>query len=291
MLYDRNSIGNRIFDVFNWLVLFLLAFLCIFPFINVIAGSFTTVQEFMARQIIIIPRTFSLDAYRFILSTPTIFRALGVSVGVTVVGTAVSVLFTALMAYALSRKYLPGRRPLNFMVFFTMLFGGGMIPFFLVVQSLGLINSYWSLILPSAISAWNLIIMRNFFNALPESLEESAKLDGANDIVVFFRIVVPLSMASIATIALFYAVARWNGFFHALLFLHDHNMWPIQILLRQIVIVAAGIQGDVTAVDIIPPAQTVQMAVIVVATVPILLVYPFVQRHFVKGALIGSVKG
>lgn len=291
MLYNQKSIPNRIFDGFNVVLLFLLAMACLFPFINVIASSFVTTEEFMARSLIIIPRTFSLDAYRFVLSTPTIFRALGVSVGVTLVGTAVSMVLTSLMAYALSRTYLPGRRVINFLILFTMLFSGGMIPTFMVVRSLGLINSYWAMILPSAVSAYNLILMRNFFGAIPVSLEESAKIDGANDLIVFIKIMAPLSLASFATISLFYAVGYWNSFTNALLYISDHTMWPIQILLRQIVIVATGIQGDADSVAIIPPSQTVQMAVIVIATVPILIIYPFVQRYFVKGALIGSVKG
>lgn len=290
-MYNRKSIGNRIFDTFNVIGLILLAFICIFPFINVIASSFVTVEEFMSKAFIIFPRTFTLDSYRFIFSTPTIFKALAVSIGVTVVGTAVSIFLTSFMAYGLSRSYLPGRRIINFLILFTMLFSGGMIPSFLVVRSLGLINSYWALILPSAVSAYNLIIMRNFFQGLPDSLEESAKIDGCNDIMIFLKIIAPLSLASIATISLFYAVGYWNTFTPAILYLTDSDMWPIQVLLRQIVIVASGIEGDTNAVDVIPPSQTIQMAVIVVSTVPMLLVYPFVQKYFVKGALIGSIKG
>lgn len=290
-MYNHKSIGNRLFNAFNTIGLILLAFVCIFPFINVIASSFTTVEEFMSRPFIIFPTTISLDAYRFIFSTPTIFRALGVSIGVTVVGTAVSILMTSFMAYGLSRRHLYGKKLINFLILFTILFSGGMIPTFLVVRSLGLITSYWSLILPSAVSAYNLIIMRNFFQGLPDSLEESAKMDGCNDIMIFIKIIAPLSLASIATISLFYAVGYWNTFTNAILYLNDANMWPIQVLLRQIVIVASGMQGDSAVVDVIPPSQTIQMAVIVVATLPMLVVYPFVQKHFVKGALIGSIKG
>jgi len=171
-----------------------------------------------------------------------------------------------------------------------MLFSGGMIPTYLVVKSLGLINSYWSLILPIAINAFNLIIMRNFFSAIPDSLEESAKVDGCNDLMIFFKIMLPLSLPSIATISLFYAVAYWNQYTNAILYLTDSTKWPIQVLLRQIVIVSSGMQADSAAVDVIPPAQTVKMAVITVATLPMLIVYPFLQKYFVKGALVGSVK-
>lgn len=195
------------------------------------------------------------------------------------------------MAYGLSRKYLHGRGIINFLIVFTMLFAGGMIPTFLVVKSLHLIDSLWSLILPVAINAFNLIIMRNFFQALPDSLEESAKMDGCTDIGVFFRIMLPLSLPSIATISLFYAVTYWNTYQNALIYLNDSSKWPIQVLLRQIVIVSSGMNADAGAVDVVPPAQSIKMAVIIVATIPMLIVYPFIQKYFVKGALVGAVKG
>jgi len=172
-----------------------------------------------------------------------------------------------------------------------MLFSGGMIPTFIVVQNLGLIDSLWALILPVAINAFNFVIMRSFFQAIPDSLEEAARIDGCSDLGVFLRIVLPLSIASIATIGLFYAVGYWNTYQNAILYINDSEKWPIQVLLRQIVIVASGMNADASVVDVVPPAQSVKMAVIVVATLPMLVVYPFIQRYFVKGALIGSVKG
>jgi putative aldouronate transport system permease protein len=200
-------------------------------------------------------------------------------------------ILTSFMAYALSRKYLHGRGIFNFIVVFTMLFSGGMIPSFILVQSLGLIDSLWALILPSAISAYNMIIMRNFFQGIPDSLEESAKMDGCSDWGVFFRIILPLSLPSIATISLFYAVSYWNTYQSAILYINDSAKWPIQVLLRQIVIVSSGMNADAASVDVVPPAQSVKMAVIVVATLPMLIAYPFVQKYFVKGAMVGSVKG
>ncbi|HAQ5072258.1 TPA: carbohydrate ABC transporter permease [Enterococcus faecium] len=285
------SIGERSFTLFNNTFLILLALICIVPFLNIIATSFASTQEVVAKKFILFPTTFSLDAYRYILSTPTIFRALAVSIGVTGVGTIVSMCATLLMAYGLSRKYLFGRGFVNFLVVFSMLFSGGMIPTFLVVRSLGLVNSYWAMILPVAVNAMNMIIMRNFFQALPDSLEESAKMDGCTDFGVFFKIMLPLALPSIATISLFYAVTYWNTYMTAILYINDSSKWPIQILLRQIVIVSSGMQAESSAVDVIPPAQTVKMAVIVIATVPMLIAYPFVQKYFVKGALVGSVKG
>lgn len=283
--------GGRVFSIINGTILIIIALICFLPFVNVIASSFASTQEVVAKRFILIPETFSLDAYRYILSTPTLFKSLAVSVGVTGVGTLVSMVLTSLMAYGLSRKYLNGRGFLNFLVVFSMLFSGGMIPTFLVVKVFGLIDSYWSLILPVAINAFNLIIMRNFFQALPDSLEESAKMDGCTDLGVFWKIMLPLALPSIATISLFYAVTYWNTYMTAILYINDSTKWPIQVLLRQIVIVSSGMQAEGSSVDVIPPAQTIKMAVIVIATVPMLIAYPFVQKYFVKGALVGSVKG
>ena len=283
--------GGRAFSIINGTILLIIAFICFLPFVNVIASSFASTQEVVAKRFILIPETFSLDAYRYILSTPTLFKSLAVSIGVTGIGTLVSMILTSLMAYGLSRKYLHGRGFLNFLVVFSMLFSGGMIPTFLVVKAFGLIDSYWSLILPVAINAFNLIIMRNFFQALPDSLEESAKMDGCTDLGVFWKIMLPLALPSIATISLFYTVTYWNTYMTAILYINDSTKWPIQVLLRQIVIVSSGMQAEGSSVDVIPPAQTIKMAVIVIATVPMLIAYPFVQKYFVKGALVGSVKG
>ncbi|MFJ5762463.1 carbohydrate ABC transporter permease [Neobacillus sp. NPDC093182] len=287
---NRNK-GGLVFPIINGSILILIALICFLPFVNVIASSFASTQEVVARKFILFPRTFSLDAYRYILSTPTLFKSLAVSIGVTGIGTLVSMVLTALMAYGLSRRYLVGRNSINFIVVFSMLFSGGMIPTFLVVKSVGLIDSYWSLILPVAINAFNLIIMRNFFQALPDSLEESAKMDGCTDFGVFVKIMLPLALPSIATISLFYAVTYWNTYMTAILYINDSAKWPIQVLLRQIVIVSSGMQAEGSSVDVVPPAQTIKMAVIVIATVPMLIAYPFVQKYFVKGALVGSVKG
>lgn len=289
--FRRPTTAMRVFRVVNVVVLGGFALICVLPFLNVLGSSFATPGELATRSFVVIPETFTLDAYRYILSTSTIFRALGVSVFVTVVGTFVSLLLTSFMAYALSKRYLRGRRVINFLVVFTMLFSGGMIPTFIVVQNLGLIDSLWALILPVAINAFNFVIMRSFFQAIPDSLEEAARIDGCSDLGVFLRIVLPLSIASIATIGLFYAVGYWNTYQNAILYINDAEKWPIQVLLRQIVIVASGMNADASVVDVVPPAQSVKMAVIVVATLPMLIVYPFIQRYFVKGALIGSVKG
>lgn len=289
--WKKSTTGEKIFLVVNVILLTIFALMCLLPFLNIIASSFATSGEISTRPFILIPRTFTLDAYKYILSTPTIFTSIGISIFVTVVGTFTSMTLTSFMAYALSRKYLHGRRAINFLVLFTMLFSGGMIPSFLLVKSLGLINTLWALILPGAISAYNMIIMRNFFQGIPDSLEESAKMDGCSDLGVFFKIILPLSLPSIATVSLFYAVNYWNTYQNAILYLNDSTKWPIQVLLRQIVLVSSGMNADASAVDVIPPSQSIKMAVIVIATLPMLIAYPFVQKYFVKGAMVGSVKG
>ncbi|GIP18261.1 putative ABC transporter permease protein YtcP [Paenibacillus montaniterrae] len=291
MIEDRTFKG-RIFALVNYFLLTIIALITVLPFVHVVAGSFTTSAELAAKRFILIPTEWSFDAYRFIFSTNTIFKAMGVSVGVTLFGTLFSMLITSLMAYGLARRDLDGRKYIMFLVVFTMLFSGGLIPSFLVVKEMGLIDSYLALIIPSTISAFNLIILKNFFQNIPEGLEESAKIDGSSDFGILFRIVLPLSMPAIATLSLFYAVTYWNTYLNAIMYLNDSKMWPIQVLLRQIVVLASGMEfsSDLDA-TVPPPEQTVKMAVIVVATLPILCVYPFLQKHFAKGAMLGSIKG
>lgn len=292
-MHDK-SIGSRVFDSINYTLLTLVGLITIIPFIHVVAGSFTTVQELAQKQFVLIPTVWTLDAYRYIFSTNTLMVGMGVSIGITLFGTLISMILTSLMAYGLSRRDLDGRGVIMFLVVFTMLFSGGMIPTFLVVKEMGLIDTYASQIIPVAINAFNLIIMRNFFQNLPDGIEEAARIDGASDWGILFRIVIPLSMPAIATISLFYAVNYWNTYMSAILYLNDSAKWPVQVILRQIVILASGLAADTSGMDesfVTPPEQTVKMAVIVVATIPILLVYPFLQKHFAKGALLGSVKG
>ncbi|MFE5324331.1 carbohydrate ABC transporter permease [Paenibacillus sp. NPDC056579] len=290
----RPSLGSRLFDTINIMLLLAFAIFTIVPFLFVLSGSFTASEELLQRGVVLFPTKFSLDGYRYIFSTNTILWSLGVTVFITLIGTLINLIFTTLMAYPLARKEFVGRRPIMMLVLFTMLFSGGMIPTFLVVKSLGLLNSYSSLLIPGAISAFNLIILRNFFQQLPDGLEESAKIDGCNDYQILIRIVLPLSLPAMATFSLFYAVGHWNTFFNAVLYINDSTKWPIQVWLRQIVILSQGGVGDSQQMGsdfVAPPGEVIKMAVIVVSTVPILLVYPFLQKHFAKGVLLGSVKG
>ncbi|ADM36782.1 carbohydrate ABC transporter permease [Bacillus spizizenii] len=288
----HNTKAGRVFDVCNILFLGGVGAITILPFLYIIAGSFATEAELAQRSFFIFPKTFTLDAYKYVFSTPTFIRSMGVSIFITVVGTAVQLFFTFTMAYPLAKRHVKGRNLLLNLVIFSMLFSGGMIPTYLVVKSLGLLDTYWALILPMAINPFNLIIIKNFFQQLPRELEESAKIDGCSEIGVFWRIALPLSKPVIATFALFYAVGIWNDFFHALLYINDSAKWPLQMVLRQVTILSdlTATNGD-TMQNTVPPEQGIKLAVIVIATLPILAVYPFLQKHFAKGMLIGSVKG
>ncbi|KJJ41092.1 ABC transporter permease [Bacillus subtilis] len=288
----HNTKAGRVFDVCNILFLGGVGAITILPFLYIIAGSFATEAELAQRSFFIFPKTFTLEAYKYVFSTPTFIRSMGVSIFITVVGTAVQLFFTFTMAYPLAKRHVKGRNLLLNMVIFSMLFSGGMIPTYLVVKSLGLLDTYWALILPMAINPFNLIIIKNFFQQLPRELEESAKIDGCSEIGVFWRIALPLSKPVIATFALFYAVGIWNDFFHALLYINDSAKWPLQMVLRQVTILSdlTATNGDAMQ-NTVPPEQGIKLAVIVIATLPILAVYPFLQKHFAKGMLIGSVKG
>jgi putative aldouronate transport system permease protein len=274
------------------IVLTAIALIMILPFLYVLAVSFSSASDAARGGLILLPRNPSLEAYQVVFESGIVVRALLVSVGVTVVGTAINMAMTVLMAYGLSRPGVRGSRAILFLVLFTTLFWPGLIPSFLVVKGLGLLNTYAALILPGAISAFNLIILRNFFMNLPQELLDSARIDGANDWQVLWHVVLPLSGAVLAVVALFYGVGHWNEFFSAVLYLNDASKWPVQLVLRQYVLMSTPIAE--TVVDPMrppPPAQTIQMAVLVVATVPILLVYPFLQKYFTKGVLTGAIKG
>ncbi|WP_168120820.1 carbohydrate ABC transporter permease [Paenibacillus sp. HB172176] len=285
-----NSIGSRIFSIVNVAVLAAIAFICVFPFIEIVGGSFASNQELIARDIVIIPHQFSLDAYRYIFSSDKIPHSLLITVFITVTGTMINLALTASGAFALARPGMKGRGVILFLIVFTMLFQGGLIPTYLVVKELHLLNTLWAVMLPGAISAFNLILMRNFFMQLPEEIYDSAKIDGCNDLVTFVRIALPLSKASLATFTLFYAVTHWNSFLMPFLYLNNSDLWPIQIWLRDMIVLASGDFQD-PGFSIEVATRSLQSATIVVATLPILLFYPFVQKYFAQGVTLGSVKG
>ncbi|MCL6624966.1 MAG: carbohydrate ABC transporter permease [Alicyclobacillus shizuokensis] len=285
-MVNERTFAGRAFDAANIVLLTLVSLATLLPFVYVVVASFSATDD-------IIPKSFTLSAYRYLFSTDTFVRSLGISIYITVVGTVLSLVATALSAYALSHRKLPGRRFFLLLVLFTMLFNGGMIPTYFVVKDLGMINTLWSLMIPGLISSFYLIIMKNFFLEIPEDLKEAARIDGCTELGVLFRVVLPLSLPVLAAFGLFYAVGIWNQYFNAILYINDQTKWPIQVLLQQIVVLASGgfgnAAGSADAVQVF--GQGVRMAVIVVSTIPILIVYPFLQKHFAKGMLIGSVKG
>jgi len=281
----KESIGSRVFDGFNAIFLTIFSLCTFLPFVYVVINSFSTSTT-------IIPTSFSLEAYEYILSSVTFLRSVKVSIGLTVIGTLFQLIMTSLMAYSLSHKYLPGRSLVLLMVLFTMLFSGGMIPTYFVVKDTGLMNTFAALIIPSAISAFNLIILKNFFQSIPDELKESARIDGSHELGLLFKIVLPLSLPALATFGLFYAVGIWNQYFNAILYLTDTAKYPVQVILRQVIILTSGSIGDTTEIESVTYyGNSIKMAVIVIATVPIMIVYPFLQKHFAKGVLLGSVKG
>jgi putative aldouronate transport system permease protein len=284
-VHPYRSIWEKTFDAANLIFLGAVGLLTFLPFVYVVISSFSADSG-------VWPHSFSIEPYKYIFSTSTFMRSIGVSVFITVAGTVLSLISTALMAYSLSYKSLPGRSGFMMMILFTMLFQGGMIPTYFVVKDLHLIDSIWSLMIPGMISAFYLIVMRDFFTSVPAELLESAKIDGAHEVGVLFRIVFPLSLPSLAAFGLFYAVGLWNQYFNAILYINQPDKWPVQVLLRQVVVLASGGLGDASSGESVAfYGQSVKMAVIVVSTIPILVVYPFLQKHFAKGALLGSVKG
>ena len=271
----------------------LLAFVCLYPFLNVIAYSFSGYNAVLSKAVTFYPKDFTLAAYKDILARPQIWDAMKVTVLITLVGTCLSLTLTICAAYALSRNYLPGRKFISGMILFTMYFGGGIIPTFLVVKGLGMYDSVTSLFIPQAVNVFNFIVMRTFFREFPQSLEEAAKIDGASDIKVLIKIILPLSLPIIATIGLFYAVGYWNNYFDALLYIQSPDKFTLQLRLRSLLFAneintqSSSLEGMGTQVM----AQSLKMACVAVSTIPILVVYPWLQKYFVKGVMIGSIKG
>ncbi|MFD5188760.1 carbohydrate ABC transporter permease [Streptomyces sp. NPDC058357] len=262
-----------------------------YPLIGVIGTSFASQTDIIKSSgLVLWPDHPTLDAYRTIFTGGVVTRALIVSVGITVLGTLASLLVTVGMAYGLSRRDVTGSRFILMTALFTMLFNAGIIPNFLLVKGLGLYDTYAALVMPTLVSAFNLVVLRSFFMSLPEELYDAAKVDGAGDFRVLVRIVLPLSKAVLAVISLFYAVTYWNAFFNSLLYLNDSDKWPLPMVLRTYVLQGQSLNAA-SAGEVLAPQQAVQMAVLVIAVVPILCVYPFLQRYFTKGVLTGAVKG
>lgn len=292
---DKRTPGDQVVQVLIYIFIALCAIICVLPFIYVVAGSFATERELTERAFFLIPREFSTNAYSYIFKDGSVFRGLKNSLIVTIVGTLINMFVTCTLAYPLSRVYLKGRNGFINMVLITMLFSGGMIPnYILVMDVLNLGNTYWSLWLPGAMSAFNMIIVKNYFQNLPRELEEAAIIDGSNDLKTFVRIILPLSTPVLASVALFYAVGHWNAYFNAMMYISDSNKELITIVLRRMVFLTNRLTEDSTfewGSAGAPPSKSIKMATTVVATVPMLCIYPFVQKYFTQGLMVGSVKG
>lgn len=287
-MIQENTLGDRLVRLTNYFVLALVGLAMLFPFLYVFSMSFSSFEDVARGGVQLIPQNPSLEAYRIVLSNPQITNALWISLFLASVGTLIKLTFTATMAYALSSRKLIWRGFFMGIVVVPLLFWPGIIPRFLIVKETGLLNSVWALIFPSAIDSFYLIIMVNTFRSLPQELFESAELEGANDLHILLRIVLPLSKPILAAIGLFYAVINWNMYFAAILYITDPDKWPLQVIMRQIIILGQteGVQADVIA-----PTFSVQMATVIIATVPIIIIYPFLQRYFIQGALTGAIKG
>lgn len=286
----RLTKGEKVFQGFLLVIITILCIVMVYPFLHVLSISLSTPAEALRPGIHLYPKEISLFAWERVLSTDSIWRALGITVFRTVVGTLLSLVFMSMAAYPLSRKYLPHRGFYTMFIIITMFFSGGLIPTYLLIKSLGLINSVWVYIIPGLVSTFSMIILRNFFMGIPSELEDSAKIDGANDIRILVQIIVPLSAPVLATLALWTAVAHWNSWFDAMLYMQDNTKITLQLLLRRLVIANMGDPMMPVPTEEEDPAM-VKAAIIMFTALPILAVYPFLQRYFVKGVMVGSLKG
>lgn len=291
----KESWQDRTVKIAFYVLLTVFAIFCLFPFISVISSSLSTESSILKYGYSLWPREFSLDAYKLIFKDTTIYRAYGVTIFVTVVGTALAMLVTCALAYPLSLRHLKYRNTINFYVYFTMLFHGGLVANYLLISKyLDMKDTIWVLIIPALVSPWNMFLMRNFFKSIDESLAESAKIDGANDIYILFRIILPISMPAIATVGLFYALAFWNKWFEAMLYISKEDLWPLQYLIMRIMSntqFASELSSKVSLPNYVVPTLTTRLATTVVTIGPIIFLYPFLQKYFVKGLMVGAVKG
>ena len=284
----RVSAGRRVFLAANTIILLAISFIMLYPVLYVIAASFSEETAILRGDVVFIPVDAHVKAYQKVFQYPLLWQSYGNTLLYTGLGTVINLVLTVFGAWALSQRKMVGRRFFTLMCTFTMFFNGGMIPTFLVIRELRLLNTIWAILLPGAVSTYNMILMRTFFMQIPQSLVEAAELDGCRDFGVLFRIVLPLSLASLMTIGMFYAVAHWNSYFTAVLYLSKPELYPLQIILRQVVLLNEIVENSSSTENVM--AEGIKYATIVVAMLPMLCIYPFVQRYFVKGVLIGSVK-
>lgn len=292
MVYKK-SIWEYLFDICNILLLLLLALACLYPMMYVIFASLSEPAELSkSAGILLYPKGLQFNTYKVVFKNSDIVVGYANTLLYVVVGTLLNMLLTVLGAYVLSRKSFHYRRILMFYITFTMFVGGGLVPSYLLVKNIGILNTRLAVLLPSAISAYNLILTRTYFNTIPDALEESAKIDGAGHWTILFRVMLPLAKPILAVIGLYYAVSHWNSWFSAMIYLKDRSMWPLQLFLREILILneTRDMMENTVTIDKLPIAENIKYAIIVVATVPVLCIYPFLQKYFTKGVMIGAIK-
>lgn len=288
----QETAGRRVFNICNTVFMLFMILITFYPMYYIVVASFSSPTVFMGHKgLMFRPLGFSLSSYKAVFKNPMIGTGYINTLIVVVAGVVLSIVLTSMGAYFLSRKGIMLRNGIMFLIVFTMFFSGGLIPFYFTVKDLHMDNSLMALIVPTAVSTFNLIIMRTAFESVPQSLEESAKLDGAGHFTILFKIIIPLSLPTVAVMVLFYGVGQWNAWFNAMIFLRDRNLWPLQLVLRDILIANdtnSMVVGDGNDQEMI--SETIKYAVIVVATAPILALYPFLQKYFVKGVMIGAIK-
>jgi putative aldouronate transport system permease protein len=293
-MFRKKFLGDVALDAFIYVFLSLLALSTLFPFMNVFSKSVSAEWAVISGKVGILPKGFQLDTMKYVVTSGQFINSFSVSVFITFTGTLAAILISSLTAYPLSKKNIPGVKIILILFVFTMLFSGGLIPNYLLIKKLGLINSLGALILPGMINVFNLLLLKNYYESLPESLEESARLDGASNLTILFKIILPISAPVLATVSLFYAVSFWNDYFNAMLYITKPSIKPLQLYLRDIVIdadnLAAGMNKSSDDLMNIS-SEGVRAATIIASTIPIIMVYPFLQKYFIKGVLIGSVKG
>jgi ABC-type glycerol-3-phosphate transport system permease component len=289
----KRSLGEKIFDACNVIFLVLASLLVVIPVVHVIAGSFSSTQALIQNKVFLVPVDFNLDNYKLVIQNETFWETFKNSVLLVIVGTAINMVMTLVTAYPLSKSYLKGRKVFILAFVFTMIFHAPLIPSYILIRNLGLLDTFWALVVPPAIGMFNLIMCITFFRSLPEELFEAARVDGMGEYRILWKIAVPLSMPIVVTLLLFYAVNHWNSYFNALIYITDRKLYPLQLYLYHLLAEANAIdnyRGVNTLASLDTSPQGLQLATIVVATVPIVIIYPFLQKHFIKGAMLGSLK-
>ena len=285
--------GEKTFRVINYIFLGILSLIALYPFIYVVSASLSAPSSIVKGDVVLFPKNIMFDSYKQLFADKAIWTAYGNTIYYTFVGTFVSMVLTICGAYALSKKKLRGRKFLMIFVTITMWFDAGMIPTYLNIKDMGLLDTRFAMIIAFACNAFNMILLKNFFESIPEELEESAYIDGASDLKIMTSIYLPLSKAALATVGLFYAISRWNGYFWAMIILRDEKKVPLQVLLKKLIVENSISSDFTTAIDMTAriSAETITYGTIVISVIPIILVYPFIQKYFVKGVMVGAVKG